>query len=329
MAAAGLALPCTARRTSFACATPSGRCEVIVALVLRHSRRALVAAPAVRQARTAPTEDAPAASHNGRRANSGAQSHSSSSPAPSQRRRVTDLPPANKGAGNIAAPAGSSSSSSTAATSSGRLSDSQLLSYERNGYLVTRQLLPADETTALRDAVHACVASQRLAALRQRVRVLCPGIDPMSLADEAAALRALRHHGTDSVGFLQFFNLHNSSEVVRRVACGPRLAAAAAQLLGCRRVRLYQDAVFLKEPGFTETNWCAAFAAACCIVYLPSNDDELMFRIPRLSEITLSYRVASQHPRVAFQPTRHTLPSECMWLHTPQAQRPAHGAIRH
>ena len=34
-----------------------------------------------------------------------------------------------------------------------------------------------------------------------------------------------------------------------------RLAAAAAQLLGVKRVRLYQDCVFQKEPGFTETNW--------------------------------------------------------------------------
>ncbi len=34
-----------------------------------------------------------------------------------------------------------------------------------------------------------------------------------------------------------------------------RLGAVAAQLLGEKRVRLYQDCVFLKEPGFTPTNW--------------------------------------------------------------------------
>lgn len=34
-----------------------------------------------------------------------------------------------------------------------------------------------------------------------------------------------------------------------------RLASVAAQLLGERRVRVYQDCVFVKEPGFTPTNW--------------------------------------------------------------------------
>lgn len=34
-----------------------------------------------------------------------------------------------------------------------------------------------------------------------------------------------------------------------------RLASVAAQLLGEERVRVYQDCIFLKEPGFTPTNW--------------------------------------------------------------------------
>jgi hypothetical protein len=29
----------------------------------------------------------------------------------------------------------------------------------------------------------------------------------------------------------------------------------AAQLLGVRRVRLYQSCVFIKEPGMGDTNW--------------------------------------------------------------------------
>lgn len=53
----------------------------------------------------------------------------------------------------------------------------------------------------------------------------------------------------------QFFHLHRASAAVRALAAGPALAGAAAALLGARRVRLLQDAVFLKEPGFDATNW--------------------------------------------------------------------------
>ena len=33
------------------------------------------------------------------------------------------------------------------------------------------------------------------------------------------------------------------------------MGATAAQLLGVRRVRLYQSCVFIKEPGMGDTNW--------------------------------------------------------------------------
>lgn len=36
---------------------------------------------------------------------------------------------------------------------------------------------------------------------------------------------------------------------------GSNLTNTAAQLLGSCRLRLYQDCIFLKEPGFTQTNW--------------------------------------------------------------------------
>ncbi len=37
----------------------------------------------------------------------------------------------------------------------------------------------------------------------QRVRVLCPGIDPDSLTSEAEARNVLKRHATDELGFLQ------------------------------------------------------------------------------------------------------------------------------
>ena len=39
------------------------------------------------------------------------------------------------------------------------------------------------------------------------------------------------------------------------VQTSARLGAAAAQLLGAPRVRLYQSCVFVKEPGMGDTNW--------------------------------------------------------------------------
>ncbi|GFR47152.1 hypothetical protein Agub_g8843 [Astrephomene gubernaculifera] len=135
------------------------------------------------------------------------------------------------------------------------LSDSALLRYEREGFLVTRQLLQTQQVEALKGSCEAEVAARRLDSLRHRVRVLCPGINPATLATEAAARAALAAQATDDLGFLQFFNLHRSNEDVARVALGPELAAVAAQLLGARRVRVYQDCLFLKEPGFAETNW--------------------------------------------------------------------------
>lgn len=74
------------------------------------------------------------------------------------------------------------------------------------------------------------------------MRVLCPGADPASVSSAEQALRLIERRGTDALGFLQFFNLHRDSEAVRRTALGAQLAGVAAQLLGARRVRLYQDA---------------------------------------------------------------------------------------
>ena len=43
--------------------------------------------------------------------------------------------------------------------------------------------------------------------------------------------------------------------LIRSLVTSRRLASVAAQLLGEKRVRVYQDCIFVKEPGFTPTNW--------------------------------------------------------------------------
>ena len=42
---------------------------------------------------------------------------------------------------------------------------------------------------------------------------------------------------------------------IRSLVLGSSLVSIAAQLLNSRNLRLYQDCVFLKHPGFSETHW--------------------------------------------------------------------------
>ena len=64
------------------------------------------------------------------------------------------------------------------------------------------------------------------------------GATPISTI--SAAKEVLRKYAQEDVGFLQFFNSHKTSKVVRALVHDPVLAATAAQLLGCDAVRLYQ-----------------------------------------------------------------------------------------
>ncbi|KAG2486954.1 hypothetical protein HYH03_014451 [Edaphochlamys debaryana] len=130
-----------------------------------------------------------------------------------------------------------------------------MLRFERDGFVVTRSLLSGGTIDSLRHACEGEVAGRKLESLRHRIRVLCPNIDPNSIHDEAEAREVLDELATDELGFLQFFNLHRSSRTVAQVALGAELAAVAAQLLNCKKVRVYQDALFMKEPGFSQTNW--------------------------------------------------------------------------
>jgi len=62
---------------------------------------------------------------------------------------------------------------------------------------------------------------------------------------------ALRRRGVpaDGLPFLQHFNLWRTVPAVREVATSPELCRAAADLMGVRGVRLYQDALFHKRGG--------------------------------------------------------------------------------
>ncbi|KAK9845497.1 hypothetical protein WJX81_007970 [Elliptochloris bilobata] len=139
-----------------------------------------------------------------------------------------------------------------------RLPTQQLLAFEREGHTCTRRLLLPAEVTELARLVAREARQRNLEALRHRVRVLAPSVDAAALATPEAALAVLRGaRASGELGFLQVFNLHRECPSVRALVADPRLAATAAALLGVPKLRLYQDCVFVKQPGFGATNWHA------------------------------------------------------------------------
>eukprot|EP00850_Spirogloea_muscicola_P008706 SM000047S16845 [mRNA] locus=s47:212680:214959:- [translate_table: standard] len=131
----------------------------------------------------------------------------------------------------------------------------QQLEFERKGHTCLRGLLSPGEAAMVAPDLLAAADRSMLQALRHRVEVLCPGADPLSVNDVKAAEKLLQREAVDKVGFLQIFNLHRTCPSAHQLAMSQRLAGAAAALLGVNKVRLYQDCLFLKQPGFGATNW--------------------------------------------------------------------------
>lgn len=84
-----------------------------------------------------------------------------------------------------------------------------------------------------------CILHRNLSSCR--VRVLCPDFKGLtSLQTAEQALQVIQQQGNSDLGFLQFFNLHRSHTVVADLVQDSQLPKIAAQLLGVRRLRLYQ-----------------------------------------------------------------------------------------
>ena len=134
------------------------------------------------------------------------------------------------------------------------LNDAQLLAFERNGHITLGNVLSEQQILTSKQAVDKAVQSKCLEALRHRMRVLLPAHQQIVLQSSQQGLQHLKAHSSE-LGFLQHFNLHRYDSNIRELALHSSLASIAAQLLGTRKLRLYQDCVFLKEPGFSQTNW--------------------------------------------------------------------------
>lgn len=174
---------------------------------------------------------------------------------------------------------------------------SALLQYERQGYLADRRLLDAAAVRSLARTLDEVYTQQRLAALRQKVRVLL-GEEALAEAEAKAGVgrgggggnggsgassssverlsrrleRMLEGLPDGAVPFLQLFNTWRHAPAVLELLRSPAVAGTAAQLLGVDassssaqrqpRVRLYQDSLFVKRAGDGETHWHADLAMA-------------------------------------------------------------------
>ncbi|GAX78851.1 hypothetical protein CEUSTIGMA_g6289.t1 [Chlamydomonas eustigma] len=133
--------------------------------------------------------------------------------------------------------------------------DGQILKFERLGWIYAKDMISRKQFDILREEIKQHIEENMLEALKHRVRVLRPDIrDPASTITSIEEARtALK--GKD-IGFLQFFNLHRTNEgMLRTLVLGRRFGGMASQLLDTPNVKVYQDSVFYKLPGYSETNW--------------------------------------------------------------------------
>ncbi|MDJ0786423.1 MAG: phytanoyl-CoA dioxygenase family protein [Myxococcota bacterium] len=98
--------------------------------------------------------------------------------------------------------------------------------FQRDGFVVTPDLLTPGELAHYGAAIDAAVARRT-----------------------AGDHRTLAEKSTYEQSFVQCMRLWETNPEIRPLSCHPALARAAAELLGVRAVRLWQDQALYKEPG--------------------------------------------------------------------------------
>ena len=145
-----------------------------------------------------------------------------------------------------------------------------LLAFERLGHFTHRELLPAERVAELMPAANSAWEEQQLEVHQQKLRVIL-GQEELDRMDDpkakpnarlAALKKELSALPEGAIPFMQGFNLWRTCAELRELAASPELAGTASQLLGCDRVRLYQDSIFVKRPGDGTTHWHSDLAMA-------------------------------------------------------------------
>jgi ectoine hydroxylase-related dioxygenase (phytanoyl-CoA dioxygenase family) len=121
-------------------------------------------------------------------------------------------------------------------------------------------------TLALADDAAVVTAAQAAAFERDGFAHLPALLDPAELAAFVPLVREvagassqaqvpMEERGTYQKAFVQEVNLWQRHEAIRPLAFSPRLARAAAELLGVEGVRMYHDQALVKEAGGGHTPW--------------------------------------------------------------------------
>jgi len=113
------------------------------------------------------------------------------------------------------------------------LAEADVRLYRDHGYVKLRKVLAADLLHRYRAEISGKVLELTVNRLP---------LEQRSLYDRA---------------FLQVTNLWTKSVLVKEFVMGKRVARIAAELMGCRGVRLYHDQALYKEPGGGYTPWHA------------------------------------------------------------------------
>jgi ectoine hydroxylase-related dioxygenase (phytanoyl-CoA dioxygenase family) len=119
----------------------------------------------------------------------------------------------------------------------GSATTEEIEGYRKNGFVVLRDVLGADEVARWRDTLAAAVAG-RQSRLPQ---------DAASYAGFFHAEHGPEHEYYDKV-FTQKINLRSSDPAVAPLVLSPDLGRIAAQLSGAEGVRVYLDQALVKEP---------------------------------------------------------------------------------
>ena len=142
------------------------------------------------------------------------------------------------------------------------LTDGDRLKFARSGYVRLPKVLEKESLIPnIRAEAMQIFNSNKLTALRHKIRVTFGSQDfqgnPIhidTLSTEECENLLLSIDQAD-IPFLQLFNVWKKSKVMSSIGLSPDLAKVAADLLGAKAVRLYQDALFIKRPGDGPTNW--------------------------------------------------------------------------
>lgn len=145
----------------------------------------------------------------------------------------------------------------------------------RDGHVHITSVLPSEseaaDGTGTANTFTVSAVKDEVLAVAQRVIKACAACPHSDNIHDAACRGCHRHRGTTGPkSFNKARNLHRLSTTLNELVHAPRLLGLAAGLLGVPRVRVYQDALFEKEPGDVESGWHQDSAAT------PLNSDHVV-----------------------------------------------------